>query len=689
MPPPRAEARRAADDALRVSLARADRIVTGTDPAGRTRAIALLDDLAAADAELRRRLARAGGDPEARFTTASHLAYQRQIATVLARARAQLGGHVTALSTAAVERSMRDTVTLLSRLEGAYTGISRPLRLHQASVMNPLIERTEHSLLAAHATSVDRYGTAMIGEYERRMRQGLIRGATQGEMVDELCGTGGPSGVVSIAGREEDDGTVTRIRTAEIPEGLFTRYRSWAWRIVRTETARAYSEARLQGLFAAREADFPALKKKILAHFDNRTAPDSIAVHGQVRPLEGLFVDGAGREYLRPPARPNDRETVIPWQDDWHETEITSPRPAGTVATAILTASGADRDRGLRYDQRQRVLAAIRADRAARAQKLRDERAARRAAARPIATPSATSTARPPVPPQHAAPPIAPHLVPITPAEFCTELATALNEVETSRPRRGRGSGGGRLIRGNAAQQQRHADAQVRARTALRRLVHSELGLDSTDELARAYGRPPILSVGHDVPDGAAGVHGWHGDVRVTETTFADARRELAVDPEVRRRYPANGLRVLVHEELHGTSSIARAAYRGYGAAIEEATVELVARRLTRRAIGDTHYRHVAGSPGAYNGTISAIVRDVRATHPELADATDEVLAERIEQAAIRTWRRGQEAIRERGVTSLDSNESYADVFIEELGYQRMSDAHEAIWEKAQEWTVR
>lgn len=103
-------------------------------------------------------------------------------------------------------------------------------------------------------------------------------------------------------------------------------------------TAYAYNAANQATISTAKVVDFPDLQKKILAHFDNRTAPDSIYVHGQIRPVAGLFHDGAGREYLHPPARPNDRETVIPWRPVWHELPATAPAPPEEQAKAQVAA---------------------------------------------------------------------------------------------------------------------------------------------------------------------------------------------------------------------------------------------------------------------------------------------------------------------------------------------------------------
>lgn len=59
--------------------------------------------------------------------------------------------------------------------------------------------------------------------------------------------------------------------------------------------------------------DASDLKKSAIATFDARTSYDSYPVHGQVRELDEMFEDGAGRRYLHPPGRPNDREKEIPW----------------------------------------------------------------------------------------------------------------------------------------------------------------------------------------------------------------------------------------------------------------------------------------------------------------------------------------------------------------------------------------
>jgi hypothetical protein len=191
------------------------------------------------------------------------------------------------------------------------------MRLDEAMVM-----RVRPSLLQRHATSVDRYGEAMIRDMQRELAQGFTQGLSQGQMVDRITSLQGPRGMVSIRAVEIQPGTVVRLDEEFIPEGLFIRRRSWAWRILRTETAEAQNAVNQEALEANATR---GLRRKILAMMDNRTAEDSIHVHGQIRGIRQKFTDGAGRRYLRPPARPNDRETLIPWRSDWPETAHSRP----------------------------------------------------------------------------------------------------------------------------------------------------------------------------------------------------------------------------------------------------------------------------------------------------------------------------------------------------------------------------
>lgn len=334
--------------AIRRVISESESVVTATTTQGVAAQQRLLRLLANADALLARQIqewVRVTGAPE-RFTAESMLAYRRQIQLMTASIQDQLAGVTRTNAQSAWNIGVVQAQVDFARLEEAFTGIVRTPRVREAMRFDESRGRAR-SLLRSIDTSCDRYGEAMIGEFERRLQLGMVAGLSNQQMVEMLTGHGGPRGTVSLRARVVN-GQVIRTLTEEIPEGLFTRYRSWAWRIVRTEGANAYNGARMERM-QGMEGEFPEMRKKILAHFDSRTAEDSIAVHGQIRNLSGpdsLFRDGAGREYEHPPARPNDRETVIPWMEEWEETgmtrQLTEAEQNAAVARAKRERSRAD-----------------------------------------------------------------------------------------------------------------------------------------------------------------------------------------------------------------------------------------------------------------------------------------------------------------------------------------------------------
>lgn len=117
----------------------------------------------------------------------------------------------------------------------------------------------------------------------------------------------------SLAERAPTDKVVGRI------ERIIMDRRYKADRIVRTELQEACNLSHHESLRYANDLHpegVEPVKKSALATFDARTDQDSFPVHGQVRELDEVFVDGDGREYLHPPGRPNDREKEIPWMEN-------------------------------------------------------------------------------------------------------------------------------------------------------------------------------------------------------------------------------------------------------------------------------------------------------------------------------------------------------------------------------------
>ena len=227
----------------------------------------------------------------------------------------------------AVKKGVIGTAKLAAKLEKQFTGISRPLNIEQAAVLSPLINQTQSSLLSRNASSVQRYGKAMVADFERVMRQGFVEGLSNQQVISRMVMTGSMGGIKAAKLHAKEP------KYFPAPTG-FVKKQYWAERIVRTETAYAYNKANHATLKETKAQDFPDMQKKILATFDSRTAPDSIAVHGQIREVDEYFMDGAGREYMHPPGRPNDRETVVPWRPEWQELPNTVPTPPKQAALA-------------------------------------------------------------------------------------------------------------------------------------------------------------------------------------------------------------------------------------------------------------------------------------------------------------------------------------------------------------------
>lgn len=315
-----------AEESIAASIAQANSVVSLHDPDGAKARAELISVLEAADKRLAQKLLtitpKANGDMK--FTAAQAIAYRTQIALVIEHVK--LGVEPIALEAGqkAMAKSMKQGAKLVAKLEKEFKGVSTSPSVLAVMQGSHVLKGPKAALVTRVATSLDRYGYEMGTQFSKILQVGLASGATTDQMIASLVAHGGPKGLVSLAAREVSPGVVQRLRTGEFPEGLFVRHRYWAERIIRTETAYAYNGAKFEQLLAMR-ADGMEVQKKIVAHFDNRTAPDSVAVHGQVRDLDKTFMDGAGRVYLYPPGRPNDRETLIPWFDDWHETPSTEP----------------------------------------------------------------------------------------------------------------------------------------------------------------------------------------------------------------------------------------------------------------------------------------------------------------------------------------------------------------------------
>jgi len=125
--------------------------------------------------------------------------------------------------------------------------------------------------------------------------------------------------------------------------GLYEGQRWRAERIVRTEMSYSYGVSK-QVSMGDLARQVPRMRKRLVATHDDRTGQDSIDLDGQTVDVDKPFVwavrDSKGRltgkivHYMQPPNRPNDREVVIPWLDDW------SAGALGTAGPVTPSTSG-------------------------------------------------------------------------------------------------------------------------------------------------------------------------------------------------------------------------------------------------------------------------------------------------------------------------------------------------------------
>jgi predicted nucleic acid-binding protein len=297
--------------------------------------------LADADTELRRRLRKAHRSGLAdRFTGAQAATTRALVRDAIMHARKRVSEMLGAGAKQTAGMGLRAAVETVRAGERQFSGLAWELPLRTAMRLDERVSGKLASQLRQSATSVDRYGVRMISQFERILRTGIAVRATTGELIDALVQHKGPKGIVSVAARELADGSVQRLREVASKEGIFVDSRYWAERIVRTETLRAYNQSAQETAEELLEEDFPDLQRVIVAFFDARTAADSVYVHGEVRGVNEPFEDGAGRVYLVPPARPNDREIVLPWREAWPMPKTLQPKPADVRAEAEKAAGG-------------------------------------------------------------------------------------------------------------------------------------------------------------------------------------------------------------------------------------------------------------------------------------------------------------------------------------------------------------
>lgn len=286
---------------------------------------ATLKMMEAAEVDLRRRLARIQSTPgmEGSFSEVQARAAIVQVEDVIAGITAKLGQILVSQTKLAATKGAEGSIDYLKRADRSHRGLgSQPLAIREASMIDKAVQGVNSSLLRRIAASpssttvpmlageeaaghgiLARYGTETIGQFEEVIQKALLTRKPWAEVRDEL--------------------------TNKSPF-LQQSPKYWAERIVRTETMGAYNRAGFETVREANKA-LGDMVKILVATFDNRTAADSYAVHGQIRRPEEAFQTWQGF-VQSPPARPNDREIVVPHRISWPIPESLAWRTDAEVA---------------------------------------------------------------------------------------------------------------------------------------------------------------------------------------------------------------------------------------------------------------------------------------------------------------------------------------------------------------------
>lgn len=255
------------------------------------------------------------------FTEVRMQATLAQVRHVLRVLRPNMGRAIVDTALEAADAAGGGVIRYLDSVDRGFRGAgSQPLALDEASMLDSARYGAKSSILRRLATSgddvpgaeaiphqaklgvLDRYGVNVIGHFENELRVGLLARKPWEEVKASL------------------------VAKSPFLQGAPA---SWAERIVRTESMGAYNRA---GFESMREADeqLGDMVKILSATFDDRTAADSYAVHGQIRRSEEPFETWYGA-MMHPPARPNDREVVVPHRISWPLPRYLSPKNRGEI----------------------------------------------------------------------------------------------------------------------------------------------------------------------------------------------------------------------------------------------------------------------------------------------------------------------------------------------------------------------
>jgi hypothetical protein len=220
-----------------------------------------------------------------------------------------LAGELSDVTKEAQIDSVRGLARNIAKLEKHFTGAEITIPIDEAWKLHSLVGKRRAALDTMHQRSIARWGARLFNTVHESTSMALATSATTEEAIE----------LIPKAAADE-----------------------W-WqgeRIVRTETAWAGNLSISDGIKESAEI-LPDLMKRWTEHvddnsgqpLDDRVAPDSLAMHGQITDADGEFDFPDDAEdmtpqaiasmkargpWTAPPNRPNDRASIQPWRESWN-----------------------------------------------------------------------------------------------------------------------------------------------------------------------------------------------------------------------------------------------------------------------------------------------------------------------------------------------------------------------------------
>lgn len=185
----------------------------------------------------------------------------------------------------------------LAAMDALFTGSMVPVSIDRAAVLS----RGEKMLINRYPRSAARYSGWIGDEVRRKLTVGVLRQQSIGEVTNALF--------------------------EEIPK-VFKTAKFNAHRLVRTEIMHSYNTLHYEGLLDAHGED-DEIKMRWDASYDLRRCPACGDLDGRVVEVAGEFTaswvtkTGIAKSstHQRPPAHPQCRCVLVPWMDDWPDTD--------------------------------------------------------------------------------------------------------------------------------------------------------------------------------------------------------------------------------------------------------------------------------------------------------------------------------------------------------------------------------